>query len=296
MKNIALPVVAFAFALALGAGPASGVPDPCSLTLRLSPGEQVAAITDVASDAVEFTGYWNLSKPPALEGVVSFTASLSTGWVAWVSPNSFNLGAESEPSGNFTVTVVLPAGTRATSIGQLVVTGRLIVGAETCAQGQALGIVTPGPYFGSVNLEASTKVVEVAADGRASFGVRVWSTANFEVGSFGGLEFEGPEGLAYQNPGKLPAATANGSVAETNVTITVDASRLSAGVYPLGIFLMQPCPELMVCDGVVRYSSTTVVLVVPQRGIDSTTFTVIAGLAVAATGAALFWKHRRGSA
>lgn len=293
MKGFALPVVVLAFAVAFGAGQASGVPDPCTLTLSLTPGERTAEITDVSPDSVTFTGEWTLTKPPGLDGAVTFTAANSQGWVAWVSPNSVNLGVENERTGNFTLTVVVPAGTRATSIGLLNVTGRLVVGSEVCAQAEASGVVSPDIYFGGIYMESRTDVVTVDGAGLGHVNLRVWSTANFEVGSLGELELEGPPGLVFENPGLLPPAKENGTVYETNVTIMVDASRLPAGSYHLSLVLWQACPY--VCHGIDVFTNVEITLVVPERGLGPPAIAAIAGASVATAAAVFFWK-RRGSA
>jgi hypothetical protein len=143
--TIAFMVVASA-TLALLPTAAAQNPVPV-IALTLTPGERVAEITASAPDAVQFSGNATIDKLSFERGSVTLLAVMTTGWVATVSPASITV--TNQRSILYTVTVVVPAGTLATEIGQLTVTGRIAAGGLQ-SQAQAQAIVTPAAYFRTI--------------------------------------------------------------------------------------------------------------------------------------------------
>lgn len=144
------------------------------ISLIMTPGERVAEITASAPDAVSFVGNYTVDKLNFERGQVSFTATVSTGWVATVSPASITV--TNQRQGTITITVVVPAGTLATEIGQLTVTGRITAGGLQ-SQAQAQGIVTPNAYFRTI-ASSSTPFMESSYSQQVVVVYKIWNEGN----------------------------------------------------------------------------------------------------------------------
>lgn len=144
------------------------------IAITLLPSERVAAVTASQQAAVSFTGNYTVDKLSVERAQVSFTAVVSTGWVAVVSPASITV--TNVRTGPFSVTVVVPAGTSATEVGQLTVTGRIVAGGLQ-SQAQAQAIVTPKAYFRTI-VSSTTPFIESAYSAQVVLIFRIWNEGN----------------------------------------------------------------------------------------------------------------------
>ncbi|HKZ59090.1 MAG TPA: choice-of-anchor T family protein [Candidatus Thermoplasmatota archaeon] len=144
------------------------------IAITLLPSERVAPITASQQAAVTFTGNYTVDKLNIERAQVSFTAVVTTGWVATVSPASITV--TNVRTGPFSVTVVVPAGTSATEVGQLTVTGRVIAGGLQ-SQAQAQAIVTPKAYFRTI-VSSTTPFMESSYSTQVVLVFRIYNEGN----------------------------------------------------------------------------------------------------------------------
>ncbi len=144
------------------------------IAITLLPSERVAAISASQQAAVTFTGNYTVDKLSVERGQVTFTGVVSTGWVVTVSPASVTV--TNVRTGPFAVTVVVPAGTSATDVGQLTVTGRIIAGGLQ-SQAQAQAIVTPKAYFRTI-VSSTTPFMESAYSTQVVLIFRIYNEGN----------------------------------------------------------------------------------------------------------------------
>jgi hypothetical protein len=144
------------------------------ISLVMTPGERVAEITASQPDAVSFSGNYTADKLSFERATVTFTAVMSTGWVATVSPASITI--TNQRTGIITITVVVPARTLASEIGQLTVTGRITAGGLQ-SQAQAQAIVSPKAYFRTI-ASSSTPFVETAYSTQVVLAYKIFNEGN----------------------------------------------------------------------------------------------------------------------
>jgi hypothetical protein len=144
------------------------------IALTMTPGERIAEITASSPKAVQFLGNFTVDKLNFERASVTLLATVTTGWATTVSPASITITNQRTQS--FTVTVVVPAGTLATDIGQLTVTGRVVAGGLQ-SQAQAQAIVTPAPYF-RIIASSTTPFMETAYSTQVIVAYKIWNEGN----------------------------------------------------------------------------------------------------------------------
>ena len=176
-KRIAQASIAFMLAMvALQAvSPLAAAQNPVPvISLTMFPGERVAEITASSPKAVQFLGNFTVDKLSFERAAVTLLATMTTGWVATVSPCSITV--TNQRTLPFTVTVVVPAGTLATDIGQLTVTGRVVAGGLQ-SQAQAQAIVSPAAYFRTI-ASSSTPFIESAYSAQVVVAYKIYNEGN----------------------------------------------------------------------------------------------------------------------
>jgi len=146
--------------LALLATAAAVASASCTISIVVSPNELTAFIDEERQDSVTFQGNYAISASPDIADQIDFTATVSTGWLATVSPES-----DSPPSDGssrpFNVTVLVPAGVESSAIGEVHVIARAFAGGSECGHGDAVARVIPGLYFGVVTMTITPRVADV---------------------------------------------------------------------------------------------------------------------------------------
>lgn len=144
------------------------------ISISLSPPERTAKITASQQAAVSFTGNYTVDKLSFERAQVTFDAVVSTGWIATVSPGTVTI--TNQRTGPMSVTVVVPAGTSATEVGELTVTGRVIAGG---LQSQAVEtkIVSVEAYFRTI-VSSTTPFVETAYSSQVVIAYRIYNEGN----------------------------------------------------------------------------------------------------------------------
>src|SRR5690349_18184213 len=170
--SIALFILGTSFS-ALSVPAAAQNPVPV-ISLIMTPGERIAEITASQPDAVQFTGNYTVDKLNFERASVTFTAVMSTGWVATVSPASITI--TNQRQGTIAITVVVPARTLASEIGQLLVTGRITAGGLQ-SQAQAQAIVSPKPYFRTI-ASSTTPFVETSYSTQVVLAYKIYNEGN----------------------------------------------------------------------------------------------------------------------
>jgi len=173
---LALPVQFAAEAMAAsncGPGLAEPAPGP-GLTIDITESSLEAQVTESQPGLATFHGTVTVQMPTVRGAEVTLTSSTDIGWVSQVSPTTLQLS--NGQAGPFTVTVVVPQGTAASQMGNLIVNGRAVAsGVQATAEATAL--LTVRPYY-RISLDAVKRTVEIAPGGTARFSLRVTNAGN----------------------------------------------------------------------------------------------------------------------
>jgi hypothetical protein len=156
---------------ALGDG--SATPEP-SMTIKLGPLSQEAAVTESQNATVKFSGSVKFENVDFSDRALAFlNSSVDTGWPSMISPSTLVVLPVEE---SFEVTVVVPAGSWHNITGTLVVKGHRHSGNQTIT-GEANATITPKAYYG-VHLETDVSHYEITEGDSICVSFRVQNTGN----------------------------------------------------------------------------------------------------------------------
>lgn len=171
-----IPVQSAGCALAAGncarslPGPAPGL----ELNVDITEGTLEAQPSEGQPGLVVFHGTVTVQMPTVRGAEVTLSSSTDIGWVTTLNPTNLQLG-NGEP-GAFTATVVVPQGSLAAQIGNLMVTGRAVAnGVQATDEDRA--VITVRPYY-RLTLEAARRTAEISPGGTARFSLRIANVGN----------------------------------------------------------------------------------------------------------------------
>lgn len=145
-----------------------------ALQIRLDTAQLEARPTESAQGTAPFTGSVTLDKLPVERVTVDLTASTDTGWAAAISPSTM-VFTSTQPQ-PFSVTVIVPQATLATTVGTLKIDGRA-VGGGLQDTASATAQITVAPYF-RLQIESDSPYREIAPCTQALYSFKVWNQGN----------------------------------------------------------------------------------------------------------------------
>ena len=241
-------VLLASMATLVAVGGSARAADPCAIFLAVTPGSRVASISETQPSAVQFVGAYALEPRVATApGTAHFTAVLSTGWVATISPASVAFETGEEVAGNITATIVVPAGELTTTVGRLTVSARAFLEGVTCTMAQATATVAPRLYRGPLVLSADRPYQEVTADAPPRpVAVTVNRSTNSPAPMVVRLHVDLPPGVSSDAPENLTLDLFDGGVLRGSAVINFTLATFETGVRVIRLWVIdqyaQPSP------------------------------------------------------
>jgi hypothetical protein len=220
-----LGVAAACLALALSA---HAIPSPCTIDISIEGTEFEAPITSTQPAAVEMQGSYTGTAPSGARAILTLTGSVSTGWAIAISPATVQMSGNVGGTGNFVVTVVVPAGALHEDAGLVTVDATMTVSGLQCHDTVSGISVTPRAYLEGVvwssvppelNVTGSGAVVHLKLDLKAN----VPLTLTFEGNPSGGLAIYAPASFQASPPSNGPF--------NATVAVTISPAAVPPGRY-----------------------------------------------------------------
>jgi hypothetical protein len=182
---------------------------------------------------VTFYGNVTVDQVPGARMVVTLVADVSTGWSASVAPSSMVFASAGSVQ-NFQVSVVVPPGEPASSIGQLTITARGTSAGLQCPPAQASAIITPRAYYGPWVATLSPNSAEArAATNSVLYVLNVSYVSNAEAPGSIPLDLEVPGGATHDAPAQIGLTTKGGGIYNATIEIRVRTASVANGTYQI---------------------------------------------------------------
>ena len=145
-----------------------------ALQISLDTAQLEAKVSESAQGTAPFTGSVKLDKLPVERVTVDLTATTDTGWAAAITPSTM-IFTSTQPQ-PFSVTVIVPQATPATTVGSLKIDGRA-VGGGLQDTSTTTGQIVVAPYF-RLQIESDSPYRELAPGTQTFYSFKVWNQGN----------------------------------------------------------------------------------------------------------------------
>ncbi len=214
---------------------APGAPSPCSVEMVVQkPFIEVhvnATLPATASTAVNYT----VDMPPVSErAIVSFQGSVDAGWPISISPQTLQISGNVGRTGQFYVTVVVPAG-QVASTGTVTLTATMTAAGFQCDPDQVdEPKVAVLPYVDEVSAAASEPSVSVEGWGKArSVSISFAAKANADVSL--SIAFDAPSEVIVDGPTRQFALRRDNGWANATFSVSLRSTAGHPGSFPVTV-------------------------------------------------------------
>jgi len=265
---------------------ASAAPAPCTVSVAIFPHELTAEITSTQPNAVTFSGNITVDKPSSMRVVVNLAVTVSTGWSSSVAPGSMVFAGGGQQQ-SFALTIVVPAGTPADEVGNVVVDAAGTGGGLSCTPGSASCVVVPAAYYEP--LKAKLSPTEALASGTPpskllALNLSVETNVNSPISV--AIEVEVPQGATHDAPSLVQLAPGPNMTVRATVNFRVKLGDLPMGTYTIVVRATR--------SGSSEAAITNATVSVPPKTLPSDVLPG-AGIGALAAAAAAALVHRRGT-
>ena len=145
-----------------------GPPPPTVVHLSLSQSTMVAHVSDYSWGSVHFDGTISVDMPPGVYASVEIRTRINTGWCSQASPSFFgNVEPTSHP---FDVTVIVPAGAKASVVAKLTVEAIVKTTMDELVHAYCYTNISVNPYY-KLYVDSDKPIEDIGSGNPATFDV-----------------------------------------------------------------------------------------------------------------------------
>jgi len=229
-----------AAAAALAPEAAALAPTPCAVSVEMHPSQRTAEITATQPAAVTFEGTVTIDKPSTVRASVTLVPQTSPEWADTVSPASMTFAGGATQQ-NFVATVIVPAGTPASVVGQLTVQANAVAAGLSCVPALAQVVVDVGAYHSDLRARLDAGEVQaVGAPPSATFHLSLTMVTNVEGPLSVSVMVDVPQGMTHDAPSLVQLSAAVNGTASGSATFRVNAGVSAPGNYKIIVHASAP--------------------------------------------------------